>query len=108
MKLYKVDIEEINGEQTYTHTQFVYANNLQKASKQAKERLKKWYDDEDVKVDENGCYHFFGGTICCLIESIEPISISNALTMLMTRATIGAVFHFHEIKPGLIEYKGIK
>lgn len=44
-KLFSFDIDEYNGEQEYTHTEYVWAKNLKEAEKLAREYAKDFYED---------------------------------------------------------------
>lgn len=51
MKLYQFTTTEHNGEQEYSNTHLVRAKNIKQANSKAVKFCKKWYEDEDVKIE---------------------------------------------------------
>ena len=71
--LYRVQLEEINGEQEYSHGLLVRAETINEAWEKAKEHAMRWYHDEDVQLNtERGHpeYYFFGGAIAVRISQV--------------------------------------
>lgn len=73
MKLYEVRATEYNGEQEYSQSKMLAAENIDEAWNLAREYFDKWYEDGDDKhadPDNPDRFEFIDGSIILEIDSI--------------------------------------
>ena len=78
MKLYEVQATEYNGEQEYSQSKLLAAENIDHAWKIARDYFQQWYDDGDEPQDHNTGnpdeFEFVGGCIRMRIKSVQKTS----------------------------------
>ena len=80
MKLYEVRATEYNGEQEYSQSKLLAAENTDEAWDSAREYFDKWYEDGDDKhadPDDPNRFEFIGGCIILKIESITETTLEH-------------------------------
>ncbi len=80
MKLYEVQATEYNGEQEYSQSKLLAAENTDEAWNSAREYFEKWYEDGDDKhadSDDPNRFEFIGGCIILEIDSITETTLEH-------------------------------
>ncbi len=80
MKLYEVRATEYNGEQEYSQSKLLAAENTDEAWNSARDYFEKWYEDGDDKhadSDDPNRFEFIGGCIILEIDSINETSLEH-------------------------------
>ncbi len=80
MKLYEVRATEYNGEQEYSQSKLLAAENTDEAWNSAREYFEKWYEDGDDKhadSDDPNRFEFIGGCIILKIDSITKTTLER-------------------------------
>ena len=80
MKLYEVRATEYNGEQEYSQSKLLAAENTDEAWNSAREYFEKWYEDGDDKhadSDDPNRFEFIGGCIILEIDSITETTLEH-------------------------------
>ncbi len=80
MKLYEVRATEYNGEQEYSQSKLLAAENTDEAWNSAREYFEKWYEDGDdkhVDFDDPNRFEFIGGCIILEIDSITETTLEH-------------------------------
>ena len=86
-RCYHLRLEEINGEQEYSHDSLIVAENIKDAEEVARQHACTWYDDAEVEETEPGVFEFFhGGIIVKIIDLTETTreTFVNRLLDIMT------------------------
>ena len=87
-KCYHLRLEEINGEQEYSHDSLVIAENMKDAEEFARQHARTWYDDEDVEETEPGVFEFFHGCIIVKIVELSETTRENFVNRLLDIMTL--------------------
>ena len=80
MKLYEVQATEYNGEQEYSQSKLLVAENIDQAWQVAREYFDKWYEDGDDKhadPDDPNRFEFVGGSIILEIDGITETTLER-------------------------------
>ena len=81
MKLYEVQATEYNGEQEYSQSKLLAAENIDQAWQIARDYFRQWYDDGDEPEDHNTNnpdeFEFVGGCIRLKIKSIQETTLDE-------------------------------
>jgi len=81
MKLYEVRATEYNGEQEYTQSKLLAAENIGRAWQIARDYFRQWYDDGDEpqkhNTDNPDEFEFIGGCIILKIDSITETTLEH-------------------------------
>jgi hypothetical protein len=80
MKIYEVKTTEHNGEQEYSNSLLLAAQNTDEAWKRAREYFETWYDDGDVNhadPDNPDRFEFIDGGIVLEIDSITETTLER-------------------------------
>ena len=81
MKLYQINATEYNGEQEYSQSKLLAAENIDQAWQSARDYFRQWYDDGDQPEDHNTGnpdeFEFICGCIRLKIKSIQEITIDE-------------------------------
>ncbi len=80
MRLYEVKSTEHNGEQEYSNSHLLAAQNMDEAWNLAREYFEKWYEDGDEKhadPDDPNRFEFIGGCIILKIDSITKTTLER-------------------------------
>ena len=80
MKLHEVQATEYNGEQEYSQSKLLAAENVDEAWDLAREYFDKWYEDGDDKhadSDDPNRFEFIGGCIILEIDSITETTLEH-------------------------------
>lgn len=80
MKLYEVRATEYNGEQEYSQSKLLAAENIDEAWNLAREYFDKWYEDGDDKhadPDKPDRFEFIDGSIILEIDSISETDLEQ-------------------------------
>jgi hypothetical protein len=100
-KYYHLRLEEINGEQEYSHDSLIVAENMKDAEGFAHQHARTWYDDEDVEETEPGVFEFFHGCIIVRIMELAETTREKFVSRLLSIMTLNP--NGHEIpKPKTI------
>ena len=121
MKLFEVQATEYNGEQEYSQSKLLAAENIDQAWEIARDYFRQWYDDgdelEDHNTDNPDEFEFVCGCIRLKIKSIQKTtlnewirtqttlhSISDLPDELMTRRITGSAADLLEACKVLTSY----
>ena len=81
MKLYEAQATEYNGEQEYSQSKLLAAENIDQAWQTARDYFRQWYDDGDELQDHNTDnpdeLEFVGGCIRLKIKSIQETTLDE-------------------------------
>lgn len=80
MRLYEVQATEYNGEQEYSQSKLLAAENMDEAWNLAREYFDKWYEDGDVNhadPDNPNRFEFIGGCIILEIDGITETTLER-------------------------------
>jgi len=81
MKLYQIHATEYNGEQEYSQSKLLAAENIDQAWQVARDYFRQWYDDGDQPEDHNTGnpdeFEFICGCIRLRVKSIQEITIDE-------------------------------
>ena len=81
MKLYEVQATEYNGEQEYSQSNLLVAENIDQARQMARDYFRQWYDNGDEPQDHNTDnpdeFGFVCGCIRLRIKSVQEISLDE-------------------------------
>jgi hypothetical protein len=81
MKLFEVQAIEYNGEQEYSQSKLLAAENIEHARQIARDYFRQWYDDGDKPQDHNTDnpdeFEFICGCIRLKIKSIQEITLEQ-------------------------------
>jgi len=81
MRLYEVKATEYNGEQEYSQSQLLAAENIDHAWQIARDYFRQWYDDGDEPqehdTDNPDEFEFIGGCIILKIDSITETTLER-------------------------------
>ena len=92
MKLYEVQATEYNGEQEYSQSKLLAAENIDQAWQTARDYFQQWYDDGDEPQDHNTDnpdeFEFVGGCIRLNIKSIQETTLDEWIE---TRITLHSI-----------------
>ena len=80
MKLYEAQATEYNGEQEYSQSKLLAAENIDEAWNLAREYFDKWYEDGDenhAEPDYPDRFEFIGGCIILKIDSIAETTLER-------------------------------
>ena len=80
MRLYEVQATEYNGEQEYSNSHLIAAQNIGEAWKSTREYFEKWYEDSDDKhavPNDPDRFEFIGGCIILKIDSITETTLER-------------------------------
>ena len=92
MKLYEVQATEYNGEQEYSQSKLLAAENIDQAWQTARDYFQQWYDDGDEPQDHNTDnpdeFEFVGGCIRLKIKSIQETTLDEWIE---TRITLHSI-----------------
>ena len=92
MKLYEVQATEYNGEQEYSQSKLLAAENIDHAWQIARDYFRQWYDDGDQPQDHNTDntdeFEFVSGCIRLKIKSIQETTLDEWIE---TRITLHSI-----------------
>jgi len=88
IKYYHLQLEEINGEQEYSHDSLIVAENMKDAKEFARQHARTWYDDETVKETEPGVFEFFHGCIIVRIMELSETTREKFIERLLSVMTL--------------------
>ena len=92
MKLYEVQAIEYNGEQEYSQSKLLAAENIDQAWQIARDYFRQWYDDGDEPQDHNTGnpdeFEFICGCIRLEIKSIQETTLDEWID---TRITLHSI-----------------
>ena len=88
IKYYHLQLEEINGEQEYSHDTLIVAKNMRDAKRFAWKHARTWYDDKDVEETEPGVFEFFHGCIIVKIMDLSETTRENFVGRLLSIMTL--------------------
>lgn len=95
MKLYEAQATEYNGEQEYSQSKLLAAENIDQAWQTARDYFRQWYDDGDKPQDHNTDnpdeFEFVGGCIRLKIKSIQETTLDEWLETRITLHSISEV-----------------
>jgi len=81
MKLYEVQATEYNGEQEYSQSKLLAAENIDHARQIARDYFQQWYDDGDEPQDHNTGnpdeFEFICGCIRLRIKSVQETTLDE-------------------------------
>jgi len=81
MKLYEVQATEYNGEQEYSQSKLLAAENIDQAWQMARDYFRQWYDDgdepEDHDSDNPDEFEFVCGCIRLRIKSVQETTLDE-------------------------------
>ena len=81
MKLYEVQATEYNGEQEYSQSMLLAAENIEQARQMARDYFRQWYDDGDQPQDHNTGnpdeFEFVCGCIRLKIKGVKKITLDE-------------------------------
>jgi len=92
MKLYEAQATEYNGEQEYSQSKLLAAENIDQAWQIARDYFQQWYDDGDEPQDHNTDnpdeFEFVSGCIRLKIKSIQETTLDEWIE---TRITLHSI-----------------
>ena len=92
MKLFEVQATEYNGEQEYSQSKLLAAENIDQAWQIARDYFRQWYDDgdqpQDHDTDNPDEFEFVGGCIRLKIKSIQETTLDEWIE---TRITLHSI-----------------
>jgi len=92
MKLFEVQATEYNGEQEYSQSKLLAAENIDHAWQIARDYFRQWYDDGDEpqvhNTDNPDEFEFVGGCIRLKIKSIQKTTLNE---WIRTRITLHSI-----------------
>jgi hypothetical protein len=92
MKLYEVQATEYNGEQEYSQSKLLAAENIDIAWQTARDYFRQWYDDEDKPEEHNTDspdeFEFICGCIRLKIKSVQETTLNE---WIRTRITLHSI-----------------
>ena len=92
MKLYEAQATEYNGEQEYSQSKLLAAENIDQAWQIARDYFQQWYDDGDEPRDHNTDnpdeFEFVSGCIRLKIKSIQETTLDEWIE---TRITLHSI-----------------
>ncbi len=92
MKLFEVQATEYNGEQEYSQSKLLAAENIDQAWQTARDYFRQWYDDgdepEDHNTDNPDEFEFISGCIRLKIKSIQETTLNE---WIRTRITLHSI-----------------
>ena len=95
MKLFEVQATEYNGEQEYSQSKLLAAENIDQAWQIARDYFRQWYDDGDEpqnhNTDNQDEFEFVGGCIRLKIKSIQETTLDEWLETRITLHSISEV-----------------
>ena len=81
MKLYEVQATEYNGEQEYSQSKLLAAENIDHARQIARDYFQQWYDDDDEpqdhKTDNPDEFEFVCGCIRLRIKTVQETTLDE-------------------------------
>ena len=97
MKLYEVQATEYNGEQEYSQSKLLAAENIDQAWQIARDYFRQWYDDGDESevhnTDNPDEFEFISGCIRLKIKSIQETTLNE---WIRTRITLHSISELPE------------
>ena len=95
MKLYEVQATEYNGEQEYSQSKLLAAENIDQAWQIARDYFRQWYDDGDEpeahNTDDPDEFKFVSGSISLEIDGITETTIEQWTEMQADLHSIGVL-----------------
>ena len=91
MKLFEAQATEYNGEQEYSQSKLLAAENIDQAWQIARDYFRGWYDDgerQDNNTDNSDEFEFVGGSIRLKIKSIQETTLNE---WIRTRITLHSI-----------------
>jgi hypothetical protein len=92
MKLYEVQATEYNGEQEYSQSKLLAAENIDQAWQIARDYFRQWYDDGDEPQDHNTDnpdeFEFVCGCIRLKIKSVQETTLDEWIKTQITLHSI--------------------
>jgi len=92
MKLYEVQATEYNGEQEYSQSKLLAAENIDQARQIARDYFRQWYDDGDEPKDHNTDnpdeFEFVCGCIRLKIKGVQETNLDEWIKMQITLHSI--------------------
>ena len=92
MKLYEAQATEYNGEQEYSQSKLLAAENIDQAWQTARDYFRQWYDDGDELQDHNtdnpNEFEFVSGCIRLKIKGVQETTLDEWLE---TRITLHSI-----------------
>ena len=83
MKIFEVQATEYNGEQEYSQSKLLAAENIDQAWQTARDYFRRWYDDgdepEDHNTDNHDEFEFVCGCIRLKIKSVQKTTLDKWL-----------------------------
>ena len=97
MKLFEVQATEYNGEQEYSQSKLLAAENIDQAWQTARDYFRQWYDDGDESevhnTDNPDEFEFISGCIRLKIKSIQETMLNE---WIRTRITLHSISELPE------------
>ena len=97
MKLFEVQATEYNGEQEYSQSKLLTAENIDQAWQIARDYFRQWYDDGDESevhnTDNPDEFFFISGCIRLKIKSIQETTLNE---WIRTRITLHSISELPE------------
>ena len=92
MKLYEVQATEYNGEQEYSQSKLLAAENIDQARQIARDYFQQWYDDgdepQDHNTDNSDEFEFVCGCIRLKIKSVQETTLDEWIKTQITLHSI--------------------
>ena len=92
MKIFEVQATEYNGEQEYSQSKLLAAENIDQARQIARDYFRQWYDDgdepEDHNTDNPDEFEFISGCIRLKIKSVQETILDE---WIRTRITLHSI-----------------
>jgi len=95
MKLYELRFTEYNGEQEYSETKLLAAENSDHAWQTARDYARQWYDDGDEPQEHNtdnpNEFEFISGCIRLKIQHLKEITLDEWIQTQINLHSIGSL-----------------
>jgi hypothetical protein len=95
MKLYEVQATEYNGEQEYSQSKLLAAENIDQAWQMARDYFRQWYDNgdepEDHNTDNPDEFEFINGCIMLRIKGVQETTLDEWMRTRIVLHSIGAL-----------------
>ena len=92
MKLYEAQATEYNGEQEYSQSKLIAAENINHARQIARDYFQQWYDDgdepQDHNTDNSDEFEFVCGCIRLKIKSVQETTLDEWIKTQITLHSI--------------------
>jgi len=90
MKLFHMEMEEINGEQEYSYDYLIYAGNEEEAWEIAKSYARTFYGEDEYAGEEmeNNVFEFMHGCISVAIKGLYETTKNMFIQHMLCRCTL--------------------